>query len=84
MAIALTVQIPDDIYEPLRQRAAQAGRMPEQMVSEWIEDLVKRLAKDDRLLQLAGAFESEVADVSSRHDDYIGQSLRNADERSVR
>jgi len=84
MATALTVQIPDHIYEPLRQRAKQAGRLPEQIVSEWIEDIVKRLTKDDRLLQLAGAFESDVTDVSSRHDDYIGQSLRNASERSVR
>jgi hypothetical protein len=30
---------------------------------------------DDPLLPLAGAFESDLADVSARHDDYLGQSL---------
>ena len=80
MATAITVQIPDHVYKPLLERANQIGQTPEQIVSEWIEDIVKHLTEDDPLLQLAGVFESDVTDVSARHDDYIGQSLRNGNE----
>lgn len=39
-----------------------------------MEDFVKQQA-DDPLLQLAGILESELTDISARHDEYIGQSL---------
>lgn len=42
---------------------------------EWLTRSTKGLA-DDPLLQLAGTFESILTDVSDRHDDYIGQGLR--------
>jgi hypothetical protein len=75
MAKTLTLEIPDDVYEPILKRAAQIGQTPEQIISQWIENAVKQ-ATTDPLLQLAGAFESEVSDISERHDEYIGQSLR--------
>lgn len=34
---------------------------------------------DDPLLKLAGVFESDVTDISDRHDEYIGESLRKDD-----
>ena len=42
---------------------------------EWLTRTARGLT-DDPLLQLAGAFESALTDVSDRHDDYIGQGLR--------
>lgn len=75
MAKILTVEIPDHVYEPLRQRAMQSGQTPEQIVSQWIENAVKHFA-DDPLLALAGIFASEVKDISERHDEYIGQHVR--------
>jgi hypothetical protein len=44
----------------------------EKMVAQW---LAKPALTDDPLLQLAGFFESDVTDVGSRHDEYIGQGL---------
>lgn len=79
MATALTLQIPDNVYEPLLKRANQIGQTPEKIVTEWIENAIKCLTNDP-LLQLAGVFESDVTDVSERHDEYIGQSLRNDNE----
>jgi len=79
MPIALTVEIPDHIYEPLKQKASQTGQTPEQIASAWIEKAVTRLT-DDPLLQLAGVFESEFSDISERHDDYIGKAIRNGNE----
>jgi len=71
MPIALTIEIPDHIYEPLKQKATQTGQTPEQIASAWIETAAKRLT-DDPLLKLAGVFESELSDISERHDEYIG------------
>ncbi len=79
MAKAITLQIPDHLYEPLLKRAKQIGEKPEQIVLLWIECAVKRFT-DDPLLQLAGAFESDKTDVSERHDHYIGQSVRDDNE----
>ena len=69
MPIALTVEIPDHIYEPLKQKANQTGQTPEQIASAWIEKAVNRLSADP-LLQLAGVFESEFSDISERTRDF--------------
>jgi len=74
MGHTLTLEIPEDVYEPLLKRAKEIGRTPEEVVTEWLSTAVYRLA-DDPLLRLAGVFESDVTDISERHDDYIGQGL---------
>ena len=75
MGHALTLEeIPDDIYDLLLKSAKQAGKTPEAIVLEWLSNVAQRLT-DDPLLQLAGIFESNLTDVSDRHDDYIGQGL---------
>jgi hypothetical protein len=74
MGHALTLEIPDHVYESLVKRAEQVGKTPEEIVMEWVAH-ASQLLTDDPLLQLAGAFASNLADVSARHDDYLGQSL---------
>jgi hypothetical protein len=49
-------------------------RTPEEFATEWLSTTVQRLTGDP-LLQLAGVFESDVTDLSERHNDYIGQGL---------
>jgi hypothetical protein len=71
MAKTLTLKISDKTYKLLFQH----GQTPEQIISDWIEDKVKQTVEDP-LLQLAGVFEANVTDVSERHDEYMGQSLR--------
>lgn len=75
MAKILTLEIPDNVYKPLQKKAKETGRTPEQFVSEWLKSALKKFTEDP-LLQLAGSFESEVTNVSERHDDYIGENLR--------
>lgn len=79
MSRVLTIQIQDDVYEPLSKKAKQIGQTPEQIATEWTENQVKILI-EDALLKLAGIFESKINDVSDRHDEYIGQRLRNENE----
>jgi hypothetical protein len=47
-----------------------------------IEEFIKqhkhhqKSTEDDPLLQLAGVFESDIADIGERHDEYIGEALK--------
>jgi hypothetical protein len=74
MARSLTLEIPDDVYEPLRCQAKKSGRTPEDIATEWLAATIRRMAEDP-LLQLAGTIESDITDVADRHDYYIGEQL---------
>ncbi len=79
MSTTLTLEIPDQIYRPLRKKADQRGKTPDQIVLEWLGNIVKD-ELEDPLLRLAGAFSSDVTDIGTNHDFYIGQELRNIHE----
>jgi hypothetical protein len=75
MAKTLTLEFSDTIYDLLVKTSLNFGQTPEEMVMELVKGKVKDAAQDP-LLQLAGIFESEYKDVGERHDEYIGQALR--------
>ncbi len=76
MPTTLTLEIPDQIYRPLLKKANKCGKTLDQVLIEWMGD-VARDELDDPLLKLAGAFSSDIKDISSNHDFYIGQELSN-------
>lgn len=75
MAQTLTLDLPSVVYDTLTTAAKRAGRPMEEVASEWIEKIAVQ-ATNDPLLQLAGAFESDVEDVAARHDEFLGQQLK--------
>jgi len=79
MSTTLTLEIPDQIYRPLLKKADKRGKTLDQVLIEWLGDVVKD-ELDDPLLQLAGAFTSDIKDVGTNHDFYIEQELRNTHE----
>ena len=74
MSHTLTLEIPDGLYEVLKDVASKLGRTPEEMGAEWLARAVERVT-DDPLFAFAGAIKSDVPDWADRHDYYIGQSL---------
>jgi hypothetical protein len=74
MAHAMTLEIPDDVYEPLVFQAKQLGRTPEEIALEWLSAAIVR-REEDPLLALAGTIEGDITDVADRHDYYIGEQL---------
>ncbi|VEN74731.1 conserved hypothetical protein [Candidatus Desulfarcum epimagneticum] len=78
MPTTLTLKIPDRIYRPLLEKADQQGKTFDEIILDWLEDMSKDdpVQSDDPLLRLAGAFSSDVADVGSHHDFYIGRELK--------
>lgn len=75
MVQVLTLDLPSKVYDTLTSAAKQTGRPVEEVVSEWVERVAVQ-AVDDPLLKLAGAFESDVEDVAARHDEFLGQQLK--------
>lgn len=76
MSKTLTLKLSDNIYELLVRASAQSGQTPEQVVQEWVESKVEQ-SSHDPLLQLAGAFESNISNLSDQHDLYLGKALAN-------
>jgi len=70
----LTLQLSDEIFEPLMRKAQRFGSTPEAVVADWVASAVLALPEDP-LLKLLGCIDSDVADAAERHDDYIGSAL---------
>ena len=71
----LTLELPDDIYEPLLYQAQRDASTPEALLTQWAIQAVQP-APEDPLLKLLGSIEAEVSDVSAKHDEYLGRSLQ--------
>jgi hypothetical protein len=74
MARAITIEVPDEVYEPLSRTATREGRRPEEVASDWLRLTAER-ESDDPLLTLLGSLESDVSDLGERHDHYLSQAL---------
>ena len=70
----LTIDISEPAYHTLEKWAAQQGTTPEALARDWVARRIIEL-EDDPLMRWAGAIDSDVADVSQRHDEYLGQVL---------
>lgn len=74
MSHMLTIEVPDNVYEPLRRTAAQSGQSPEALVTQWISLAVQQQT-DDPLEQFIGALRSQDSDWADHHDQYLGKAV---------
>ena len=74
MSHTLTIEVPDNIYEPLRRTAAQSGQSPEALVAQWVSLAVQQQT-DDPLEQFIGALRGPGSDWAERHDQFLGQAV---------
>ncbi len=74
MTHAITLDLPEEVYEPLKRTAKDNGQSPEDLAVKWLTTVVQRLS-DDPLEQFIGAFDSQEADWADEHDRHLGQSL---------
>jgi hypothetical protein len=75
MTHQLTLEIPEEVYQPLLQKAQAMGQTVEAVACAHLADSVQSLAPGSRLRRWAGAFASGMPDVATRHHDYLGQAL---------
>jgi len=74
MGHTLRLEVPEEVYEPLVKTAQQQGQTPETLAVQWLATAVQQFAEDP-IEEFIGAFESEVSDIGTRHDHYIGEHL---------
>jgi hypothetical protein len=75
MAHQLTLELPDEVYQPLVQKAHAMGQTVEVVAQICLAEAVQRAAPGGRLRRWAGRWASHVPDASLRHDAYLGQAL---------
>lgn len=86
MERTLTLELSDEIYEPLTRTAKELGKTPEELATEWLL-LALRHALNDPLEEFIGAFKTETPDWADAHDEYLGRALskelRESDEKKT-
>jgi hypothetical protein len=75
MTHQLTLEIPDDVYQPLLQKAKDQGQAVETVAQECLAESVQKQSPDSSSRRWIGAFESNVPDAAERHHEYLGQAL---------
>jgi hypothetical protein len=74
MTHEITLEVPDEIYQPLLKRAQEQGQTIETVARECLAASVN-VAPGSLLGRWIGAFESDVPDAAERHHEYLGQAL---------
>jgi hypothetical protein len=74
MSATLTIELSQGTYEHLRDQASEQGKTPEALAAEYLERCLP-MQPGSRLRRWAGAFDSGLPDVATRHHDYLGQAL---------
>ncbi len=74
MTYLLTLEVPENIYQPLVEEAEAKGRKVEEIA---LERLVNGEPKqvEDPFEKFIGAFDSKGLDWANRHDEYLGENL---------
>ncbi|TVQ42840.1 MAG: hypothetical protein EA365_14015 [Gloeocapsa sp. DLM2.Bin57] len=74
MTHSVTLNLPDHLYSPLLEKANQIGKKPEELMIEYLQTMINN-TEDDPVEEFIGAFNSDFADWTEKHDVYLGKSL---------
>lgn len=74
MVHTLTLEVAEEIYQPLLKTAAQTGQTPEALAAQWLANAVRQF-NDDPLEKFIGALDSGIPDWADQHDKYLGRAL---------
>ena len=75
MGHTLTIDVPEDVYRLLIQKAEQTGQPPEAVAVQLLATATQPRVEDP-LEQFIGAFSSHGADWADQHDTYLGTAIR--------
>ncbi|MBC6418022.1 MAG: hypothetical protein GDA44_04125 [Prochloron sp. SP5CPC1] len=74
MSQVLTLQIPEEVYQPLVEIAQQRGQSPEEFAIQELIFSIQHFA-DDPLKPFIGSIQSNIPDWTENHDRYLGEKL---------
>jgi hypothetical protein len=70
----LTIEVADEVYQPLVERAQAAGCSPECLATDLVAQAMRPAGMSPELRSWGGALESGIPDWADRHDEYLGQA----------
>ncbi len=76
MSYVLKLDVPSEIYEPLRQIAERAGQSPEMVAVKWLAAATSQFS-DDPMENFIGAWRSDESSWPDQHDAYLGKAIAN-------
>jgi hypothetical protein len=82
MGHALTLDLPEDVYQGLIQQAEQTGQPPETVAVQLLA-IATQHRVDDPLEQFIGAFHSHAVNWADQHDAYLGKAARGSMDRTT-
>ncbi len=74
MSHILTLNVPSEIYDSLRQIAEQAGQSPEVVAVKWLATATGQIS-DDPMENFIGAWRSNECSWADQHDTYLGKAI---------
>ncbi|MBI5652370.1 MAG: hypothetical protein HZC40_18280 [Chloroflexi bacterium] len=84
MGHTLTIQVAEDLYAPLEKQARQNGQTPEELVVQWLTDVMREQTRrvsaqnnQDPLEKFIGAFHSNIPNWAEDHDHHIAHNIMN-------
>ena len=75
MGHTLTLDMPEDVYQSLRQKVKQIGQSPEALAVQLLATATQHQSEDP-WEQFIGAFNSQGSNWADHQDTYLGQSVR--------
>lgn len=80
MSKTLTIILPDELEQALAQAASQTNQSTEQLILQLLTQTLNSPTQNpnittDPLLDLAGCISTDLTDVATNHDRYLGQAL---------
>jgi hypothetical protein len=82
MGHTLTLDVPENVYESLRQQAEHTSQSLEALAVQLLATAIQHPV-DDPLEQFIGAFSSQGASWVDHHDAYLGKAVRDTMGRKV-
>ena len=74
MTHSLTLDLPEEIYQPLLKTALTNGKKVEEVAVEVLAS-VKRKKVADPFERFIGSVKSDITNLAENHDKYIGENL---------
>lgn len=74
MGYILTLEISEEIYQPLARAAQQSSQTVEELAVEWLTQAIQAV-EDDPLEEFIGGFASDLPNWTEKPDEYLGQVL---------
>ena len=75
MGHTLTLDVPEEVYQSLLQKAEQTGQLPEAVAVQLLATAIQPHVEDP-LEQFIGAFSSHSVSWADHHDTYLGTAIR--------